>query len=187
MKQRPDESRPYRNRTNRVSGLLLQFMLAGVWILTDPLELRGPLPPGESFGPLGAALVAVSLGACAEVALAVWWYPSVEVHDDHVTIRNLLKTHRVPRSEIVAVDTNRAYTQIVTTTRRYRCAALENSLSMTIRQRFDANTAALDRNTSLSTGGSRLAATSSWRQPSRLELAVTAAWLLTAVVSAAVR
>jgi hypothetical protein len=62
----------FRNRTNRISGILLQFMLPGVWILTDPLELRGKLPEGQGFGAFGVLLVAIPLGLLALASLAVW-------------------------------------------------------------------------------------------------------------------
>jgi hypothetical protein len=181
----------FRNRTNYVSGLILQFMMIGVWILTDPLELRGPLPPDQSFGLLGAAGVPLSLGLFATLALAVWWYPSVEVSDSVLIIRNPLKTHVIPRRDITAIDTSRTYTQVITEARSYRCASLENSLSMLIRQDPDATAGDLREPTSSCRQhpdlGSATIASSSWRRPSTLEFVVVSGWIVLAIVSAIAR
>jgi hypothetical protein len=63
-----NDVRVFRNRTNHIAGIVLQFMLAGIWALNDPLELRGDWPGGDEFGPVGAAVMALTMGCLAVVA-----------------------------------------------------------------------------------------------------------------------
>ncbi len=174
----------FRNRTNHIAGIVLQFMFAGLWVLNDPLQLRGDWPAGVAFGPVGAAVIALTLGCLAVIALAVWWYPRVEVRAQVLTILNPLRTVVIPRGRIQKVDDSGFLVRVQTDERTYRCAGLETSLAMMLSADPHSST------------GRTLAAVQptsdrdltapvqvQWRRPTALEVTVGAAWLTLAVAS----
>jgi hypothetical protein len=103
-----------------------------------------------------------------------------------VTINNPLRTVVVPVSRILEVDTSRSYTVVVTAERSYRCAGLENSLSMLVRQKADSSTARFSDEVRTADVASDVVG-SYRRRPTTVEIVVASSWLALAVVSFIVR
>lgn len=170
-----------RNRANFISGLVLQPMLIGVWLLIDPWNLWTAQPVREQLGPTGAALATLSLGAAAVASLAVFWYPSVTIDDGQIVIRNPIHVVRAPAQLIEGVNADGSYPRIAIAGHVYRCMGMERSLlhQLTRAQEFGPVLAGLPSSEAIGPG----VVSAQRRHLTRLELSVFAFWLSLSLAS----
>ncbi len=166
----------FRHRNNWIAAQVIQFLLFGLWLLNDPLQLRGPLPAGEGLTRPQAVAVPAAMGAAGLLAMAVGWYPRVEVTGEQVVVRNPLRTIDFP-SGVDAVDTRGRYVRVRGGGRWWRCWGLETSLLMQIRNSDRSSTRQFQSAVSARGHGSRAVGVRvRWRRPTAAELLVLAFW-----------
>jgi hypothetical protein len=125
-----NDTRVFRNRTNHIAGIVMQFILVTLWVLGDPPNRRGDQAADDRLGPALAAMVTFLLGAAAVTSLAIWWYPRVELDPNSLTILNPVRTIVIPRDHIQNIDESGFLVRIEADGHSYRCAGLETSLAM---------------------------------------------------------
>jgi hypothetical protein len=176
-------ARVFRHRTNWVAAPGIQLILAGLWILNDPLQLRGPLPPVEALTSAQAVIVPLAMGLVGVGAMAFGWYPRVEVTDEAVLIRNPLRDVHI-RGRIDDVDLSARHVRLQAGGKWYRCWGAETSLSMRLWRQKRSSSALL----AASLVGHRLQdssdVTQRWRTPTVVESIVITFWLGLVIFSA---
>lgn len=178
----------HRNKTNRISGVVSVILLAVIWFLMDPMYLLGSPAdalPEDRFSALDAAVTTWGFGLGATVALAVFWYPSVEICEFGVTVRNPIRTVKIPLDAIDRVDDGGRYAKVYAEGAGYTCVGLETSLAMKVWTEGRNSTAqALD---DLKERPRERPSTAhvvrSLRVPSSVELGLLIVWVVTGAVA----
>lgn len=176
----------FRNKTNRFWGAGLVVIFSVGWLLSDPLMLRGvptDVPPADRIGPQDAAVFSWVLAVASALVLALLWYPSVEVSEQEVVIRNPLLTTRIPKGSISAVDESKTYLRIVAGGRSYVCFGLEKSLAMEVRDADNSSTATAIAAIPRTSTPTNDAPSRSVRRPTIVELVITMTWFLLGAVA----
>jgi hypothetical protein len=177
------DARTFRHKTNRIAALALQVLMAGLWILNDPLLLRGPLPRAEALPTPAAVAVPAIMGVVGVVVMAYAWYSRVDVTDDEVVIRNPLKDIRI-HGGVDDVDLNSRHVRIRVAGKWYRCWGAETSLAMQLWQKRSSSSAKLAGAIVLHRRPADRPPEKVWRRPTRLEVVVLLFWTGLVVFSA---
>jgi hypothetical protein len=172
-----------RNRVNHWSGLVIQIMLVGLMLLSDPLRLTTEhdqsLPPEDRLMSPFWVLMIVLLAVVSLFALAAFWYPSLEVTESTVTARNPLQTITVGRDTVAGVRTaGLRHPVLVSGTREVSLRCIEQSLGMRLRHgphRIEQQLHDLFPWRDDVVSGS---VATTWRRPSQFEIAVCCTWLV---------
>ena len=167
--------RTFRHKTNWVCAPIVQVLLAGVWVLGDPLSLRGPLPPGEALTTPQAVAIPAMMGIVGVAVMAYAWYPRVDVNDDTVVIRNPLRDVTI-RGGAEDVDLRSRHVRIKVSERWYRCWGAETSLGMQLWRKRTSSSARLAGATALHRRPADAPPQITWRKPTRLEVGVLLFW-----------
>ena len=177
-----------RNRANYWSGLVIQIMLVGLLLLSDPLRLTTEhdqsLPPEDRLMSPFWVLMIVALAVVSLFALAAYWYPRLEVTESTVTARNPLQTITVGRETVAGVRTaGLRHPVLMTRTREVSLRCIEQSLGMRLRRgprRIDQQLHDLFPWRDDVPSGS---VATTWRRPTPFEIAVCCTWLVLLLVA----
>lgn len=172
-----------RNRAIHWSGLIIQVMLVGLLLLTDPLRLTTAhdqsLPPEDRLMSPFWVFTIVILAVVSLFALAAYWYPRLEVTESTVTARNPLKTITVERETVAGVRTaGLRHPVLMTRSREVSLRCIEQSLGMRLRRsrhRIDQQLHDLFPWRDDVPSGP---VATTWRRPTPFEIAVCCAWLV---------
>ncbi|MFI7067070.1 hypothetical protein ACIBL3_39155 [Kribbella sp. NPDC050124] len=153
-----------------------------IWFLMDPMYLFGSpsdASPEDRFSALDAALTTWGFGLVASLALAIFWYPSVEVSDLAITIRNPVRTIQIPLDAIDRIDDGERYVKVYANGKGYTCAGLETSLAMKMstRDRNSTTRAMADLEDRPGQRSSTAQITRNLRAPSTIELGLFIVWV----------
>lgn len=173
----------FRHRTNRLAAPIVQVVLVGLWILGDPLALRGGLPADDALTTLQAVLITAAFGLAGVLAMAFGWYARVEVSLDTVVIRNPLHTIYL-HGGIQQVDTDARHVRIKADDHWYRCWGAETSLGMQLWQSRTSSSAKLRQALSPLYRSTSTPPKTSWRKPTVPEIVIAAGWISLTVFSA---
>jgi hypothetical protein len=174
--------RTFRHKTNWICAPIAQIILAGVWVLGDPLALRGPYPDGNLTAPV-AVFIPAAMGVVGVVTMAFAWYSRVDVTDDRVVIRNPLRDVTI-RGGVDAVDRRSRHVRIKVGERWYRCWGAETSLGMQLWQEHTSSSAQLAAALARHRREADALPKISWRKPSKLEVVVLVFWSALVIFSA---
>lgn len=174
-----------RNRVNMAAGLAIQVILLGIWILNDPLEYRGPLPPGDSASWAESVIMALVMGGLGVAAMGVFWYPHVRIENESVMLYNPFSTVTLHKSAIAEIDTRTRHVRIRAADRWFRCWGLETSLWMQLTDNDKAWRSQFEPLVRVTgpDGSSAGEPSRQWRRPTRPEVVVGIGWLALLIVS----